>query len=248
MSIQLGIYDLFGNMIPGLLYLYLINEVLKEFHLNYIDFNKVENLAEIAIIGIATYVLGHAMSKVSYLFWYCRFLKKPDDKAALDRINAEYQHHKSPFFEFQPEDTKVLLSIIQHHNFGLSQSLERHRAIGIMARSLSFGLFLSFVIRIVFFILSPSNNYHMMLGILSAFLSVLLFFRAKESMRWFHRDIFVEGLNYGATLEEALTNSRKLAMKDVGPKIITPCSRIDAFKPRYTSLEQPHTALKRMKY
>ena len=76
MSISLGIYDVFAYVLPGLLYLYFYNEVLKLLHQSYIDINQLKEIGYIFLVGVLAYLVGHLMDFVAHRTWI-RLLKPP---------------------------------------------------------------------------------------------------------------------------------------------------------------------------
>ncbi len=66
MSIAIGLYDLFSYLIPGLLYLFLINDFLRVIGWQYLNISKLSWSGESALgwgaivaCGLGAYVTGH---------------------------------------------------------------------------------------------------------------------------------------------------------------------------------------------
>lgn len=205
MSFNLGFYDLFSNLVPGILGLFVINEFFRVFNLGYIDLERLDSAAEISLIAILAYLVGHLISAISYDRWLRLFIRKDMQVAALERLKRQLPNVR---IDFQPADVKLLFPIIQHHDLNLAQTIERTRSSSIMLRNISFVLILFTVLQIVrLFVHGFSVGY-----LLSALgLAVLARFAAQRSvihLRWFYRDVFKEALNYGTNISEVLECSR----------------------------------------
>jgi hypothetical protein len=216
MSITLGLYDLFANLIPGLLYLYVINEALHEANLGYIDLAQLDKLPNLILVAVAAFVLGHLFNTLSYRYWYHLFAPKPPDLLAI-------QHLKSQFpgvpFNFNLNETKLLLGIIRHHNIELADSLERHNANSIMMRNISLGLFLYALLQIIAILQTGIAFPYLIQIILSVALSAMALKQCRNYDRWYNRDIIKEALNYGSSLNEVLSVSRRIVLQKAADEI-----------------------------
>ena len=75
MSINLGIYDLFSFIIPGLLYLYAFNEFSRSIGWKFVDIiswaipGQIPSLIFFIPILIGAYLAGHLLDRVSQIFF-----------------------------------------------------------------------------------------------------------------------------------------------------------------------------------
>ncbi|HJZ06085.1 MAG TPA: hypothetical protein VJ327_09625 [Patescibacteria group bacterium] len=171
--------------------------------LSYIDFNKIDNLAQIILIALGSYVLGHIFNGFTYRYWYLIFIRKRISEVALTNLKLRY-----PIIDirFGPNDVNLLFARIRQNDLNLSQFIERHRAEEIMLRNISLGLFLFSLVQFIQFIRNSDFPQYFELGLGAIIMSFLALRRAGKHAEWFHRDIFLQSLNYGSSLREIFTN------------------------------------------
>jgi hypothetical protein len=212
MSITLGIYDLFGNMIPGLLYLYVINEALNKFNMSFIDIAQLNNTFHIVLVGVAAYILGHIFNPISYRGWYRIWFPKPPDITALTRIKKE---NPGVSLQFNRNDTKLLIGVIRHQNLEIAQRIETNQAGSILMRNISLGLALFVLVQIPTLFQNHFAPENIILVILPILLSYMAIKRAQKQDHWYHRDVFEDALNYGSSLDEVLRVSRQIVKSQI---------------------------------
>jgi hypothetical protein len=205
MSISLSLYDVFSNIVPGLIYLFAINELLKTLGVSRADLLQVSSGQTLFIILIA-FVLGQLFSTFTYEGWYRLFIRKFEDQTALERTIARFPELK---IKFKPGDTELLLSAIQSRDKATAERIEGYRANAIMMRNISFGFFLIGLVELTRFFL---NNFDfVLLGI-----ALILFIASRIALRgasrfygWFYRDIFRISALYGSTYLDVVNHFRK---------------------------------------
>ena len=116
MSIKYSLYDLYTFLIPGIIYLYTINEFLALFNLPYFELTKLTNLAYIILSLVAAYILGHAFYALRYLVWM-RQRKDNIPQEALELFKSWYPEIN---IEFNVDDGgELLYSIIKMRDPGM---------------------------------------------------------------------------------------------------------------------------------
>ena len=58
MSISLSFYDVFSNIVPGLIYLFTINELLRTFNKAQVDLLQASTSGQVLFIVLIAFVLG----------------------------------------------------------------------------------------------------------------------------------------------------------------------------------------------
>jgi hypothetical protein len=205
MSLTLGLYDVFANIVPGLVYLSLIYELSVFLKLN-ISYSSVMSNSFLVIgLLVLALILGHILNRVSYTLWFRRF----ESYGASRRIVLESLSYQHPELGFEADDAELLLAVIKHNDFELSERIESNRANGIMMRNLSFGFFLHAIVSIMFLIKDGVSVAYISYLVCSLLFCILSIQRTKDFIRWFYRDIFLETLNYGDNVSEVLKLSRR---------------------------------------
>ena len=153
MSVSLSLYDVFSNIVPGFIYLYAINELLRAFGKSQANLLQASTSGQILFIILIAFVLGHLCTTFTYEGWYKLFVRRYDDKLALEKTIARFPELK---INFKYMESDLLLSIIQSRDKDVAERIEGYRANAIMMRNISFGLFLIGLVELTkFFIIMP---------------------------------------------------------------------------------------------
>jgi len=139
MSVSLSLYDVFSNIVPGFIYLFAINELLRAFGKSQANLLQASTSGQILFIILGAFVLGHLCTTFTYEGWYKLFVRRYDDKLALEKTISRFPELK---INFKYMDSDLLLSIIQSRDKDVAARIEGYRANAIMMRNISFGLFL----------------------------------------------------------------------------------------------------------
>jgi hypothetical protein len=209
MSISLGLYDIFSNIIPGLLYLFVFYELFGLLKINTISFSNSHNTIETISLFAGAFILGHIFNTFTFDYWYRLFSKREfDDEAALKWVKHVYPELAE---NLQARDSALLLTAIQIKDKDIANRFEQSRANAIMLRNVSFGFFLLGIIMLAKFISSPNEFITLAIStacIVAAFITKR---QARRFYQWFYRDIFKAALIYGTSLESVLNNIRSNA-------------------------------------
>ena len=218
MSISLSIYDLFANLLPGLLYLFAINEILKSLGGKYMELNDATFNAGSLLILALGYILGHIFNSFTYRGWYMllyRYRKeegrerdhaKSDGGKALHSLQKLYPDIKMRFY---PRDADLLFNAIQIMNKELADRIEVLRANAIMMRNISFGLFLLAVAELINFVGQGFLFEYLGIGVVCLFGSAISLFQTSKYYEWFYKDVFRTSIHYGDSLQAVVNRIRK---------------------------------------
>jgi hypothetical protein len=222
MPFSLGLYDLFTNIVPGFLYLYIIVEFLQSLGWKTMDLTQVDTLGELLAATIIAYILGSIIGSITYNYWYKVFYKTHSPQDALTKIRETYPDIP---MDFKPDDNDLVFAVIRHHEQLLVEKMETARVNSIMLRSLSLGLFLYGQLQI--WLTFARQQVPLLLIAVAAFvLSGIALKRSRTFYKWFYTGVFLEGLNYGSTAQEVLATSRKIVSKDIASKTNPPLNSI----------------------
>jgi len=217
MSISLSIYDVFANLIPGLLYFFAINEFIKSIGGNGLDISAFPNPGStIGVLAIA-YLLGHLFNALTYNKWYLLYYERrsihtpknedmgTDNGRALKSLRFQYPDHE--FNNFKPVDTDLLFNAIRVRNKELAERIEVNRVNAIMMRNVSFGLFILGLVEII----NTARGLNLLYGlaaIVCFIASRLALAQTSKYYHWFYKDVFQAGSLFGKSLKEVVKNTR----------------------------------------
>lgn len=205
MSVSLSLYDVFSNIVPGLIYLFAINEILKAFGKSQIDLLQAPS-GQILFIILIAFVLGQLFSTFTYEGWYKLFVKRYEDKLALEKTISRFPELK---INFRSSDTELLLSVIQSRDKVVAERIEGFRANAIMMRNISFGLFLIGLVELIKFFINNDTLIFLGIALVSFVFSGIAIRGASRFYSWFYRDIFRNSALYGSTYLEVVKKFRK---------------------------------------
>lgn len=211
MSINLGFYDFFSYLLPGFLYLYVINEFLRILGLRSIDLNTFLQagqdpaLGQVALGLFGAYVAGHIFDPISLKFFF-HFLFRLRNPAGATTISLQTITERYPKLgiRFAPKDWEVLHVILRQRSPETVQNIDRYQADSIMLRNIAFGALLLALLNVVIFFSTLSAAY-LIVAILGFLACWVL---ASESFKfriWFFTNIFEGSLLYGTNVEDVLS-------------------------------------------
>jgi len=208
MSIALGIYDVFANIIPGFVYLFVFNKLMMSlgmlpWNVNTTDADMLPYYA-LAFVGLA-YVVGHVMDYISYRLWVRVLYREFSEFKAYRQFHEKYSELGAIF---RPEQAPLLFNIIRRNNYQLAIDIEKNKVICVMLRNISFGLFLLFSI-LVYETFKNGFYYPALVSALMSFVGSVVALRRGELMNeYFYRLIFENAFVYGKNLKEILDRGK----------------------------------------
>ncbi|HCK66146.1 MAG TPA: hypothetical protein DHW49_07755 [Anaerolineae bacterium] len=220
MPISLGIYDVFANLLPGVLYLFAINEILRAVGAKHMELNNQTFTLESFIILALGYLLGHIFNNFTYRGWFRLFYRYPRgyvrDKGKSRDENSPNEQALGSLKRLYPDlnikfyarDADLLFNAIQIKNKELADRIETTRANAIMMRNISFGLFLLAIGEFIIFINEGFSLTY--LGIVIACLlgSRISLAQTWKYYEWFYKDVFRTAITYGDSLDAVIKKIR----------------------------------------
>jgi hypothetical protein len=225
MSLPLGLYDVFSHFIPGVLYLFTINELLRMIGGESVDvasWIKTESAPSpfmILLIIVCAYVVGHIVDPIANLF-FIRIINRlrkllPESEAAL---RLQRKLHPKLDIKFEREDWFLLYNLISQRNIEVTRAIEKYMADSVMLRNISFGSFLLFCVQIGRYF-SAGGNIFLINGFVALFVSIFAYLKSTAFRAWYFSSIFEASLEYGFSLEEVVGYNHQNNLPDHDIKI-----------------------------
>lgn len=212
MSINLGIYDFFSFIVPGLLYLYAFNEISRSIGWKFVEISswfvvgQTPSFLFFVPIFVGAYLLGHLLDPISQKFFdlFPKSSRRLEGKEwYLNPIKGRYPNLS---ISFVPKDRTLLFALIRQRNIEMARILDSFSANSIMLRNTAFGfVFLSFANLILFF--SAKDINHLIIALIAFVLCLLSIINSNQYREWFIKDIFRASLDYGVSVEEVVAYS-----------------------------------------
>lgn len=210
MSINLGIYDIFANIVPGFVYLYVLNEYLKASSQPYYDMSSSNNLPQFFLLIVLAYLVGHVMDYVSYRLWFLRFYSKFEERTAYRQFKERYPELDVTFV---PEQSSLLFTIIRQKNYQLADNIDRNKVTCIMLRNASFALILFLPLKLYGAFANGFNLVSFLLAFGSVVGSIITLRQAERLDHYFYRLIFENATLEGKNLKSIVA---KINQKGIG--------------------------------
>ena len=204
MSFTLGVYELFSYILPGLIYLYTINEFIKLFGFQHIKYSDISGAISLFGIGIAAYLLGFLFHQLLAKFWF------EDHGQAEKRIKEYTKSTREKYsLEFTYEDINFLYSVlIQRTGDSIRNHVDRLSAYNLMLRNFVGNSILLVALQISIMILHGFKLENLILIIFFILLGLFVYTRQEDII--FHCDKFIiyHAYAYGNNLESFLSNDQ----------------------------------------
>jgi len=206
MSITLGLYDLFANIIPGFIYLFVLNETLRELGFANIDITKIDNLTYFLLLGLLAYLVGHNMDFISYRLWIRIFYRDYPEERAYKQFKTTYPELIT---QFVPRQSSMLFSAIKYRSSDVANDIEKNKVICIMLRNISFASILFTLLQFYAFVNGGFSLPNMILATLSLLASLVTLRRSDLFNVLFYKLVFEHAVLFGGNLNEVIEYSRK---------------------------------------
>lgn len=224
MSINLGFYDFFSYLLPGFVYLYAINDLLRVLGLKYVNLANFMQAGQepafglVALALFAAYIVGHIFDPLSlkFFFQFVFRIRNPQGATTIS-LNTIKERYPKLGIKFVPKDWEALLIILRQRSFETAQSIDRFQADSIMLRNIAFGLLLAALANMIAFFTTMNVSY-VLVALAELFACWML---ASESFKfriWFFTQIFEGSLIYGTSIEEVISYEKKRDSKNKGQK------------------------------
>lgn len=215
MSIALGLYDVFAYFIPGVLYLFTINEFLRIAGWKSVDLASWMQSASapglfVVFLGlVCAYVVGHILDPFANGFFLGvihRVRRLASASEAVLRLIREL--HPKLDIRFDAKDWFLLYNLISQRNMEVARSIDKYQADSIMLRNIAFGFLLLFCVQLGGYF-TAYDNIFLLYGFIAMLASIFAYRRSMEFRSWFFSSIFEASMEYGLSLEEVVGYNHK---------------------------------------
>jgi hypothetical protein len=207
MSLKLGLYELFGRIIPGFFYMAAFTQAGVLFGFYKLDIQALSKitLTTTFFLGVIAYILGTALNLLSIL-WIRLFKPKDTLETALAMFRKRNPDWK---INFQASDWHVLLAFIRRQNLALADDvIEKQNALSLMLRNISLAMIFLALDQAAGFFLTGGYVY-IGLALLFVVLSLLMSRESKYFQVLFYATIFETIMAYKMDLDEVLVKKQE---------------------------------------
>jgi hypothetical protein len=201
MSISVGFYELFAYTIPGVIYIYVINEFLRLINYLYVDINKLENLVQLTILALLAYVAGHIFDSIAQKVWNPLFLRSDIAEKMLWVVKEK---NKELNIQFTVDQIPLLRSLIRRQNLNIVDRFSKHDVLFIMLRNVSFGLALFGILQLCLFWQSNWAFQFLVVALISLGTSIIAIRRSEVFRERYYEHVFDAAICYGTSIEQIL--------------------------------------------
>lgn len=206
MSISFGIYDIFAYAIPGFLYLYMFNNILRLSKLPHVEgLAAIDSTAALLLLFLAAYLAGHLMDFLSHRLWVRLWYRGHGEERAYSQF-LETKPGRN--VKYEPRQWTLLFSAIRHNDHETAEMIDKFKATSIMLRNVSFGFLLLGALEILRGFVSTFSWQALFLSIVFLLFSVIALRISDRFNLSFYKIIYQQALLYGRNLEEVLLAGR----------------------------------------
>ena len=210
MSITVGFYDLFANIVPGFIYLFIFNESLRQLGLAHLDVTDIDNLTYFFVLAAFAYLLGHIMDFVAHRLWVRIFYHDRAEERAYGQFRSIYPELQ---VELNPRHVHLFFGAIKYARPELTDGIERNKVISLMLRNVSFAFILFFISEIIIVLWKGFSWLNLSMVMISLIISIVTLRRADLFNVLFYKMIFEHVVLFGEDLEEIVNYHRKASSK-----------------------------------
>ena len=224
MSINLGFYDFFSYLLPGFVYLYAVNDLLRVLGLKYVNLTNVMQAGQEPAFGLvalglfAAYIVGHIFDPLSLNFFFKLVFRIRNPQGATTiSLNTIKERYPKLGIKFVPKDWEALLIILRQRSYETAQSIDRFQADSIMLRNIAFGLLLMAVTNVIAFFTTMTVSF-LLIALVELFACWMLASEGFKFRLWFFTQIYEASLIYGTSIEEVISYEKNRDGKTKGQK------------------------------
>lgn len=210
MSISLGVYDFYAYIIPGLLYLFVTNELFRNVGWRFVDVGiwfqpgQAPGIIFAIAILLLAYLVGHMLDIVAYQFYLIlRYRLRHKEGVSDHQLN--YLRKRYPYLDIQynPKDWNTLFTLLRERNNDIAKVIDKYQADSIMLRNIAFSMFLFAIMQVALFFTTGLWE-NLSVAMVSFLISSLSMNKSNRFRAWSYTTIFEASLGYGKTLKEVV--------------------------------------------
>lgn len=203
MSVTMGIYDFFAYVVPGLIYLFLLNDFSSR--MGWVSFDLMQvnsqiSIGTIGVVALAAYIAGNVFDIFAHWFCFGLLTRKNMSETVLQEFKEQ-----SPELNvaYRPKDYHLLFVLLRARHPTFTQTIDRFEANSILLKNVSFASLLFAVIRLPDVVIRFSTA-NLALFLASLVICWLAFRASKNYHTWFFLDVFQASIDYGLSIPEVL--------------------------------------------
>jgi hypothetical protein len=212
MSFAASVYDVFAYTLPGILYIYVGNEVLKLIGGSYLTYQDFTSSAVTVLILFVAFIVGHQMDFLADI-WRTPKKTKTSSTMAIEELKGLYPHLK---IDFRPHDRAILFAIIRRFHGEIAATIDNNKAISVLFQNVSLGFFLYSIVLGIKLFAEGFAAANLLLLIVVIILSFLARQRSKLFNLWFNSLIFETALTYGTSTNKIIRQTQSVSNKKIG--------------------------------
>lgn len=202
MNISLGLYDIFAHLVPGVLVIYIVNELLILLKLPSINIDRLTNPAYFVLFLISGYVLSNLLYLINNRLWYHHA-----SYTVRKRALADVRERSAGLnICFQVNDLGPLIEALRIRNMLALREIDRFKVNSIMMRNLMMCLLLYAVYQIVTVFAFGEWLPALPVAVIALIFLPISHKMAQQFDRWYYRAVFHQALCYGTSLKTVLQN------------------------------------------
>ncbi len=219
MSVNLGFYDLFSYLMPGLLYLYVINEFMRIIGAKFIDVEswlragQAPEFSVLLPILLVAYIAGHVFDAIALRFFF-QFIYRLRNKegASSQSLKVIKEKHPELDIKFKSKDWEILFTFLRQRNIDTAQNIDRFQADSVMLRNVALGVLLLAPLHLFLFF-STMTWVYLLITLCEILVCVITISESFKFRMWFFTNIFESSLLYGRNVEEVINYESKKEKK-----------------------------------
>jgi hypothetical protein len=211
MSFAISIYDIFAFTVPGLLYLFVINEGLRILNYSKIDLSQLNLVAQWVVIVLLAYIVGQIFDFISLRLWVKLWYRLPDEERAYYKEFRDSRPDNET--NFNPKQWSTLFALIQREDHITAERIDRNIAIRGLLRNVSFGLLIYSLLQFYLSFQAAFSLANFLLAICFLVLSFISLQKSEYYNTLLYTNIFQHAALYGKNLEEVMQSIRDTTPK-----------------------------------
>lgn len=226
MSISIGIYELFAYTVPGVVYIYVINEFLRLLNFPHVDISKLDNIAQLSILAVIAYISTHIFDSITRRIWVPLFMNEDFKKESLESFKRE---RNEVDIQFTADQSQLIASAICHSDKDFYDRIAMLDVLYMMLRNISFGFLLFSILQLAIFWKNNWEIQFLIIALLSFVVAIILIYRSKQFRKRYFQYFYSSALCYGTSIEQILhlPSSKKTSIKPTPQPKSSPDSNIE---------------------
>ncbi len=216
MSIAVSVYDALAFTVPGFLYLFVFNELLRTLGYSNLEVGKADFSSYWLPMILLAYVTGQLMDFISLRLWVRLWYRVPDEERAYNKFLTIRADEK---VDFNPKQWAILFTVIQREDRPTAEMIDRSIAVRVLLRNISFGLFIFSLLYFYLTFYSTFSPHHLIEAVCLLIFSFVSLQKSDYYNILLYCHMFQHATLYGKNLQEVLNAVRTEKPKKSSSKL-----------------------------